>query len=242
MINGNPLGPPKLATWLLEQFSPVFKNAPLAGDLTEEFKQGRSSAWYWRQVFWAILIGLLNLFRKRWGRLAYAIVCSGLISAAWLSLFPVTGRFTAHVVGVFSYGHIWYGPVQVTGSNSALPAVFVLYAKSYGMQWPWSLVYQIAFLTAFEAIVVAFAIGAYIGFARILEAQNSVRTFMVVVVVLASSNVAATFLGVLASDVLRVIHLPELSGWVLISSPTIIAMLIGMWKATPGSRARPMWA
>ena len=241
MTNGNPLDPPKLATWLLEQFSPVSKNAPLAGDLTEEFKQGRSSAWYWRQVFWAILIGSLNLFRKSWGRLAYAIVCSGLISAAWLSLFPFTGRFTAHVVGVISYRRIWYGPVQVTGSNSALPAVYALYAKSYGMQWPWSLVYQISFLTAFEAVVVAFAIGAYIGFARILEAWNSLLTFMVVVVVLASSNVAVTFLGVPASDVLRGIHLPELIGWVLISSPTVIAMLIGMWKANPGSRARPMW-
>src|SRR6266576_1784526 len=185
MTNGNPLGPPKLATWLLEQFSDVFKNAPLAGDLTEEFKQGRSSAWYWRQVFWAILIGLLNLFRKSWGRLAYAIVCSGVIYAAWLSLFPFTGRFTAHVVGVVSYRRIWYGPVHVTGSNSALPVVYALYAKSYGMQWPWSLVYQISFLTAFEAVVVAFAIGAYIGFARILEARNSLRTFMVVVVVLA---------------------------------------------------------
>jgi hypothetical protein len=155
MTNGNPLDPPKLARWLLEQFSPFFRNVPLAGDLTEEFKQGRSSNWYWRQVFWATLIGLLNLFRKRWGRLAYAIVCSGLISAAWLSLFPVTGGFTAHVVGVSSYGHIWYGPVQGTGSNSVLPAVFALSAKSYGMQWPWSLVYQIAFLTAFQAVVVA---------------------------------------------------------------------------------------
>ena len=238
MTSGNPLDPPKLATWLLEQFCPVGKNAPLAGDLMEEFKQGRSSAWYWRQVFWAILTGSQTFLRKRWGRLVYAVVCSGLICTAWFSLFPITGRFTAHVVSVSSNGHnIWYGPIHVTGSSSALPAVFALYAKSYGMPWPWSLVYQIAFLTAFQAIVVAFAIGAYIGFARILKAQNFLLTLIVVVVVLASSNVAATFLGV--------IHLPQLIGWVLrwmlFATPTIIALLIGMWKANPNNTntARP---
>jgi TonB family protein len=61
--------PPKLATWLMEQFSPLLQNAPLAGDLVESFKDGRSSNWYCRQVFWAILIGLLNLFRRGWRRL-----------------------------------------------------------------------------------------------------------------------------------------------------------------------------
>lgn len=68
MTQADSLDPPKLATWLLEQFFPVLQNAPLAGDLVESFKQGRSAGWYWRQVFWAILIGLLNLFRKRWRR------------------------------------------------------------------------------------------------------------------------------------------------------------------------------
>lgn len=66
MTRANSVEPPRLATWLMEQFSPLLQNTPLAGDLVETFKQGRSSSWYWRQVFWAVLIGLLNLFRKRW--------------------------------------------------------------------------------------------------------------------------------------------------------------------------------
>jgi len=65
--------PPKLASWLMEHFSPLLQNAPLAGDLVESFRDGRSSGWYCRQVFWAILIGLLNLFRKRWRRLRVAL-------------------------------------------------------------------------------------------------------------------------------------------------------------------------
>jgi len=44
--------PPRLAVFLLNQFS---DNPPLAGDLEEEYRAGRSAAWYWRQV--AAVIG-----------------------------------------------------------------------------------------------------------------------------------------------------------------------------------------
>jgi len=115
MTKANSLDPPKLATWLMEQFSPLLRNPPLAGDLVEGFKEGRSSGWYWRQVFWAILIGLLNLFRKRWGPLAYAVACGGLICTAWFSIFPVFGRYTAYQFAVTCGGQVLSSPVQVGG-------------------------------------------------------------------------------------------------------------------------------
>ena len=211
MTKARSLDPPKLATWLLERFSPVLKNAPLAGDLIEAFKQGRSSAWYWRQVFWAILIGLLNLLGQRCGRLVYAVVCGGLISATW-----------------------WFSIFPMTAHSSALPALSALFAKGFRILWPWSLVYQIAFLTAFQAVFVASALGAYLAFAKILKAQNFLRALMVVVIVLASSNVVLlvvlTMSGIYPTQLVA-----------LISTPTIIALLIGMWRANPGSTARP-WA
>ena len=43
--------PPRLATLLLIRFAP---NEPLAGDLQEEYRGGRSGAWYWRQVLAAV--------------------------------------------------------------------------------------------------------------------------------------------------------------------------------------------
>src|ERR1700693_2797946 len=110
MIRVNSPEPPRLATWLLEQFSPVPENAPLAGDLIEAFKKGRSSRWYWRQVFVAILIALPRLVRRQWGCLAYAVGCSGLISAVWFFMFPKAGR------------------------GSAFPPVFALYVEGYGIQ------------------------------------------------------------------------------------------------------------
>jgi hypothetical protein len=46
--------PPRLASFLLNRIS---DNAPLAGDLEEEFAAGRSRAWYWRQVLLALVLG-----------------------------------------------------------------------------------------------------------------------------------------------------------------------------------------
>lgn len=240
MTKANSLDPPKMAAWLMEQFSPILKNAPLAGDLMEAFKQGRSSAWYWRQVFWAVLIGLLNLFRKRWGRLAYAVVCSGLIATAWFFMFPggVTVRETVIIDGEARVHS--YGPVQEVGRSSALPAVLALYEKSNGIQWPWSLVCQIAFLTAFQTVIAASAIVAYLAFFRLLQPAKLLRALIVTVGVLASSNLALTFLRVTPS----VVSDASLVAWcVLVSTPAIFALLLGMWQANVGDdTSRPISA
>jgi hypothetical protein len=200
-----------LATWLLDHFSPVLQNGPLVGDLMEAFKQGRSSSWYWRQVFGAILMALPRLLRKRWGCLAYAVGCSGLISAAWFFMSPTAEH------------------------GSALPQVFALYAKGYAIQWPWSLVYQIAFLTAFQFVIVAIALSAYLAFSRFLNPQSLLRSLMIVVVVLAGSNVAMPFLSVILS-VMRL----GLLGWVLVSTPTTVALLLGIWNANLVRTSRPI--
>src|SRR5687768_10814684 len=49
------LQPPPLATWLLRQFVDGARNESLIGDILEEYRAGRSSSWYWRQVLAAIL-------------------------------------------------------------------------------------------------------------------------------------------------------------------------------------------
>ncbi|HEV3037422.1 MAG TPA: hypothetical protein VHA33_06515 [Candidatus Angelobacter sp.] len=46
--------PPALATWLLDHFCAVANKDALAGDLLEQYQQGRPAAWYWRQVMTAI--------------------------------------------------------------------------------------------------------------------------------------------------------------------------------------------
>jgi hypothetical protein len=71
--------PPSLATWLLEHLVPGEKNEALTGDLLEDFQRRGSVAWYWRQVFMAILVGCSNELRKRWGGIVFAIICTSAV-------------------------------------------------------------------------------------------------------------------------------------------------------------------
>ena len=200
MTAANSPQPSRLATWLLEQFSPAL-DASLTGDLMEAFQQGRSSGWYRRQVLWAILMALPRVARKRWGSLTYAVICGFLISAAWLF-------------------------------RPGVPAVSALYAESYGIEWPWSLVYQRFFLTVFQAVFVAFALIVYLASSRIFIPQRLLRLATAVVVLLAAGNVATTLLVIAASAVIGAVPLPLVRwmvGWMFLSIPPSVALLIGMW-------------
>jgi len=73
----NSAQPPRLAAWILKHFGPKFNNEALAGDLWEGFQQGRSKAWYWRQV----------LATVRWGWLLYALLVSVLVG--WWLTSPI---------------------------------------------------------------------------------------------------------------------------------------------------------
>jgi hypothetical protein len=50
--------PPALACWLLDSLGYTGQNPALAGDLLEEFRNGRSPAWYWRQTLMVIAAGI----------------------------------------------------------------------------------------------------------------------------------------------------------------------------------------
>jgi hypothetical protein len=48
--------PPKVALWLLKHGGSRYHSEALAGDLIEQYQEGRSRAWCWKQVAAAILI------------------------------------------------------------------------------------------------------------------------------------------------------------------------------------------
>lgn len=55
--------PPKTAIWILGHLVPGERNDALAGDLLEEFRAGRSSLWYWKQVLVAVALGCTRTLR-----------------------------------------------------------------------------------------------------------------------------------------------------------------------------------
>jgi hypothetical protein len=87
--------PPALATWLVEHLVPGNRNEALAGDLLEQFGQGRSVAWYWRQVLVAILTGFL----MEWRILAWA----AMVTVCWA--FPLYyGHFGNKILTQYAFG------------------------------------------------------------------------------------------------------------------------------------------
>jgi len=66
--------PPAVATWILEHLCPAGRNDALAGDLLEEFRQGRSSLWYWRQVLAAIAVGCAKEARTQWLVMVFSVL------------------------------------------------------------------------------------------------------------------------------------------------------------------------
>lgn len=48
--------PPKIALWLLKHWGSPYQGEALAGDLLEQYQEGRSRAWCWRQTITAVLL------------------------------------------------------------------------------------------------------------------------------------------------------------------------------------------
>jgi hypothetical protein len=75
--------PPALANWLLDRLGSTRRNPPLAGDLLEEFRGGRSAAWYWRQT----LVVIAHDIVSRGNELRPYLVALG---AAYATQFVIT--------------------------------------------------------------------------------------------------------------------------------------------------------
>jgi hypothetical protein len=81
----NPSHPPEGAIWLLERCSLGRRNDSLVGDLIEEFGQGQTRAWFWKQT----IIALTVSFASELGRSPLLIVRA--MASGWVSLY--IGRF-----------------------------------------------------------------------------------------------------------------------------------------------------
>ncbi|HEX4023157.1 MAG TPA: hypothetical protein VHX52_00410 [Steroidobacteraceae bacterium] len=65
----SPADPPRAATWLLEHLGNRYRRESLAGDLIEQYRAGRTAAWYWRQVVWSLAAAAGHALRTRRSRL-----------------------------------------------------------------------------------------------------------------------------------------------------------------------------
>ncbi len=78
--------PPVIAEWILHRFGPMPETEAIAGDLIEQYQQGRSRWWYWREVVVAIFRGTWFEVRQDSGLLLIAIAMSWILNLAWHSV------------------------------------------------------------------------------------------------------------------------------------------------------------
>jgi hypothetical protein len=90
------MNPPLLATWMLEHIAPGPGNEALAGDLLEEFRQGRSVGWYWRQILAAIAIALSNVILSRIAAMVFTTAWCTVVPAWLLAITGVEAHFNLH--------------------------------------------------------------------------------------------------------------------------------------------------
>ncbi len=96
-----------LAFWLLGHLA--HRNEPLAGDLAEQFRMGRSALWLWSQLLLAIVMGS---FRQRSVPVALNLTPIDPIVAEWLmwrKLPPRRVSLSSPVEGVGGLGLMMLG-------------------------------------------------------------------------------------------------------------------------------------
>ena len=73
---------PRAATWLLERVGGGSRFEPLIGDLAEQFEEGRSRLWYWRQAVGTLAIDLAQTIRLH----AFSFIAAVVVGCAsiWL--------------------------------------------------------------------------------------------------------------------------------------------------------------
>ena len=130
--------PPALASWLLEHLTRRTQNDALAGDLLEEFRSGRSAAWFWRQVLLAILASVASALRGASFALGFAFL--------WTLGAPLWGRY--------------FFPSQIHKLLQLAPSWYAYF------QWPWSTIFEISLLSTLTAIPVVVGMSLYIVVSR----------------------------------------------------------------------------
>src|SRR5262245_46659026 len=115
MNNSDSIGstPPRGATWMLQHFGCSRSNDAILGDLAEQFRQGRSRFWYWRQVLRAIPTGILDevsgnkLLAFRALMLGWILVITGAEVFRRLALFSLIPRTGVRMFVRYGISNWW---------------------------------------------------------------------------------------------------------------------------------------
>lgn len=143
---------PSIARWLLQHFGSGPNNDAIIGDIAEQYTQGRSRMWYWRQVVTAIAVGMIS---ECWN---HKLLAGQALLRGWLVLY-----WCSYTLGPF-FGNLaswsrwwradWVRPSALTLSwllflflsgylvarvhrSHRVPLVLLFTISSCGVAWSW---------------------------------------------------------------------------------------------------------
>jgi len=119
--------PPTVAKWLLRHLGSSTNNETILGDLDERYRQGRSVAWYWKQVLTAVIVGICNSRDDVEAFIAGWLAFWTLFNA----LFPLLGRcpVLVSIVGFIS------GLTVAYMSNGRRWMALLLFSSTVAFYW-----------------------------------------------------------------------------------------------------------
>jgi hypothetical protein len=208
---------PRAATWLLKSLTPRGKSEVLLGDLEEDFVQGRSAAWYWRQVLATILVSLAQELRCRWMAIGF--------TALWAA---------AVVLSILLYFYT---------SSHTRPLFDAVYGRALGFTFPISVIFVATFtlslLSALETMAGLSGLGIYLLATRNFTLRGFLHSASVVLAIVFVGNV------VIAAILLVVVpaHLSRVVIYLLESTLVFVSLLVAVWTpSVENTRAKSISA
>jgi hypothetical protein len=207
--------PPSLATWMLEHLTPGDRDEALAGDLLEDFRSGRSPAWYWQQTLTACTVGWLRHLSERRMLVLFAALWS-MLAPAWLAVelrildgsraSSGTWRMDAHFSGIGSIG-LWL-------------------LLNLGFLWAGMLLY----------------FGSHVNFAKAFSKEKMIRALILAAPVFFFAYFGSFVLAnlysypgplVTKSSITPLAELTDLRGWAdLLRVPYFVTLVCALWGTT----------
>ncbi|HEX8711897.1 MAG TPA: hypothetical protein VF730_08495, partial [Terracidiphilus sp.] len=212
--------PPSLATWMLEHLTPADRDDALAGDLLEDFRSGRSNAWYWQQTLTACTVGWLKHLSERRMLVIFAALWS-MLAPTWMAL----------ELRILDGSHASIGTWRMDGQFSGIGSIAFWLLLNLGFLWAGMLLYFLS----------------HVNVARTFTRQQVVRAFIIAAPIFFFAYFGSFVLAnlysypgplVARSSITPVGELTDLRGWAdLLRVPYFITLVGALWGTMKSRRS-----
>ncbi len=203
---------PRAATWLLERLGSGCRFEALIGDLLEQFEEGRSRLWYWRQTIGALTTQVLEALRTHALSFVGAVLAGCVFTSLWqLGCSHAFQSVYLNLAEVKQHPWTLAALLRLAGMQLNMVCEYALYFASAWLVTRVHRVHRHAVLLAFVAALLAQHLP---GIARLLfnaPADPSLAVYLATQIILALSQATCTLVAGLCA--IRAKPLAELSRW-----------------------------